>query len=58
MKKGDAASEDEEEAGDEIDRALKQLKDEEQNESKFYQSRISSEVDKGKSVRVQKKVFD
>jgi hypothetical protein len=26
--------------------------------SKFYESRASSEVEKGKSVRVQKKVFD
>lgn len=57
MKGGDDSAE-EEEDGDDIDKALKQLKEEEQNESKYYQSRLSSEVEKGKSVRVQRKVFD
>lgn len=47
-----------EEDGDDLDRALKQLKEDEKNESEFYQTRVSSEVEKGKSVRVQKKVFD
>lgn len=52
------ASEGDEEDGDDLDRALKQLKEDEKNESEFYQTRVSSEVEKGKSVRVQKKVFD
>jgi len=53
MKGEDASSEnDEDEDCDDIDKALKQLKEEEKNESKFYQSRVSSEVEKGKSVRV------
>ena len=37
---------------------MKQLKDEEKDETNFIQQRVTSEVEKGKSVRIQKKVFD
>ena len=44
--------------GEELDVALEQLKREEQNESRFQEQRVSSELEKAKSVRIQKKVFD
>ena len=50
------AGDDEEE--EELEQALKQLKAEEQDDSQFNAARVSSEVEKGKSVRIQKKVFD
>ena len=43
---------DDDEEGDDIDKALKQLKEDDRNESEFIKSRVSSEVEKGKSVRV------
>lgn len=43
---------------DDLDVALNQLKQEEKEESKFIQKRLSSEVQKAKSVRTQKKLFD
>lgn len=43
---------------EDLDLALKQLKDEEKDETNFIQQRVTSEVEKGKSVRIQKKVFD
>jgi hypothetical protein len=48
----------EEGSEEEIDLALKKLKEEENNENEYNKERISSEVEKGKSVRVQKKIFD
>lgn len=38
--------------------ALKQLKEEENHENEYNKVRITSEVEKGKSVRVQKKILD
>ena len=41
-----------------IDLALKQLKEEEKNESQYVAKRHSTEVEKAKSVKTQKKLFD
>ena len=54
----DQQSDIEDEGEDEIDIALKQLKKEEQSQTKYQETRISSEVEKGKSVRIQKKLYD
>ena len=43
---------------DDLNLALEQLKEEEKNETQFNEARVSSEVEKGKSVRIQKKIFD
>jgi hypothetical protein len=37
---------------------LKMLKKDEEQESKYQQERVSSEIEKAKSIRVQKRVFD
>jgi hypothetical protein len=34
------------------------LKKDEEQESKYQQERVSSEIEKAKSIRVQKRVFD
>jgi ribosomal protein S21 len=51
-------NEGEDDNGEDIDKALKQLKQDEEQESKFQQERVSSEIEKAKSIRVQKKIFD
>ena len=43
---------------DDLNLAIEQLKEEEKNETQFNEARVSSEVEKGKSVRIQKKIFD
>ena len=48
----------EEQSGDELDAALRQLKAEEREEAAYVQERVVSEVDKGKAVRLQKRLFD
>lgn len=50
--------EDDDDNGEDIDKALKQLKQDEEQESKYQQERVSSEIEKAKSIRVQKKIFD
>jgi len=37
---------------DDLNLALEQLKEEEKNETQFNEARVSSEVEKGKSVRI------
>jgi len=49
---------DDEDNGEDIDKALKQLKQDEVQESKYQEERVSSEIEKAKSIRVQKKIFD
>ena len=46
------------EGDEEVELALEQLKREEIEESKYTQKRFSSDVQKAKSVKTQKKVFD
>jgi len=52
------SSDDDEDNGEDIDKALKQLKQDEVQESKYQEERVSSEIEKAKSIRVQKKIFD
>eukprot|EP00347_Sterkiella_histriomuscorum_P006693 403351797 len=43
---------------DNLDMALNQLKQEEKEDSKYIQKRMSSDIQKAKSVKTQKKIFD
>ena len=52
------SSDDDDDNGEDIDKALKQLKQDEVQESKYQEERVSSEIEKAKSIRVQKKIFD
>ena len=51
-------NDDDDDNGEDIDKALKQLKQDEVQESKYQEERVSSEIEKAKSIRVQKKIFD
>jgi protein AATF/BFR2 len=53
-----AVSEDDEDEEGGLDAALRRLKEEEAEAQDVQRERASTEVEKGKSVRVQKKVFD
>lgn len=54
----ESSEEEPSEGGDDLDAALRQLKAEEKEEAAYVQERVVSEVDKGRAVRVQKRLFD